>query len=48
MGYLGNQNILRLPKITDCIKVKEPILGKSCGDCIKKQQQRKPSYEPML
>ncbi len=48
LGHLGYQNILCLPKVADGIDVKGPIPDKICGDCMKEEQQRKPSYEPML
>lgn len=46
MGYLEYQNVFQLSKVADRINMKGLILGKICGDCMKGQQQIKPSYEP--
>ena len=48
LGYLGYQNSLCLPKVADRIYVKEPIIDEIFGDCMKRRQQKKPSYKPML
>ncbi len=48
MSHLGDKNILCLPKVADAIDVKGPIPDEICGDCMKRRQQRKLSYEPML
>ncbi len=47
MDQLGYENILWLPEIADHIDAKGPIPREICGNCMKKKQQRKPSYKLM-
>ncbi len=47
IDHLEYQNIIRLPKVADDIDIKKPIWREIFGDCMKRRQQRKPSYELM-
>ncbi len=48
MNHFVDQNLPRSPKMVDCIEVKNPILSEINEECMKRRQQPKPSYKPML
>lgn len=47
MGHVGYQNLLRLPKIADGIKVKDLISVKIIEDCMNERKPRKLFYKPI-